>query len=145
MELEILRDGKRLRRTVELTERQGEQVAEAESKEKEGSRGFSWLGLEYQDLTPAMRQSLGISGSVEGVLVREITATSPLYDEGVTEGDLIVEVNGEPVPNVREFERLVGASASGSFLRFYLRRINPQAPQGPGNRQVNYFAIVRVP
>jgi serine protease Do len=142
VELEILRDGKTVRRTVELTERQGDDAAEAAAPEDEGSRGFSWLGLDYQDLTPALRQSLGLPTTVEGVLVREVAASSPLYDEGVAEGDLVLEVNGQPTANVKEFEAVVGAVPSGSFLRLYLRRVNPQAP---GNRQVNYFAIVRVP
>jgi len=142
VELEILRDGKRLRKTVELSERQGDEVAEASSKEDESSRGFGWLGLTYQDLTPALRQSLGLSGAVEGILVRDVAASSPLYDEGVSAGDLIVEVNGQAAPNVREFERLVGGAPAGSFLRLYLRRVNPQAPS---SRQVNYFAVVRVP
>jgi serine protease Do len=142
VELEILRDGKRMRKVVELSERQGDEVAEASNPDVEGSRGFSWLGLEYQDLTPALRQSLGLPATVEGVLVRDVTASSPLYDEGVAEGDLIVEVNGQPAANVKEFERLVGSAPSGSFLRLYLRRVNPQAQ---GSRQVNYFAIVRVP
>lgn len=142
VELEILRNGKSLQRTVELSERQAEDVTEAATKDDEGKRGFSWLGLQYQDLTPALRQSLGLSGAVEGVLVREVAASSPLYDEGVSEGDLILEVNGQPTPNVKEFESLVGAVPSGSFLRLYLRRINPQSQ---GSRQVNYFAIVRVP
>ena len=75
-------------------------------------------------------------------MVREVTASSPLYDEGVAEGDLILEVNGQPTPNVREFESLVGGVPSGSFLRLYLRRLNRQAP---GGRPANYFAIVRVP
>ncbi|MEO7795149.1 MAG: Do family serine endopeptidase [Thermoanaerobaculia bacterium] len=143
VELQILREGKTLKRTVELTEREGDEVAEAETKNDEGGRGFSWLGLQYQDLTPALRQSLGLTGPVEGVLVRDVTASSPLYDEGVAEGDLILEVNGQATPNVKEFEALVGGVPSGSFLRLYLRRINPQAPSG--GRQVNYFAIVRVP
>ncbi len=142
VELEILRDGKRLRRTVELSERQGDEVAESSDKAEEGTRGFSWLGLEYQDLTPALRQSLGLAGSIAGVLVREVTASSPLYDEGVSQGDLIIEVNGQPTPNVKEFEAVVSGVPSGSFLRLYLRRANPQAQ---GSRQVNYFAIVRVP
>ncbi len=142
VELEILRDGKKVRRTVELSERQTDEVAEAGDPDEQGSRGFGWLGLEYQDLTPALRQSLGLAGSVEGVMVRDVTASSPLYDEGVAEGDLILEVNGQPTPNVREFESLVGGVPSGSFLRLYLRRLNRQAP---GGRPANYFAIVRVP
>ena len=36
----------------------------------------------------------------------------------------------------------MGGVAAGTFLRLYLRRFNPQ---GSGSRQVNFFAIVRVP
>ncbi|MEO8198167.1 MAG: Do family serine endopeptidase [Thermoanaerobaculia bacterium] len=143
VELEILRDGKRMQRTVELSERQeADEVPEAATPDDAGKRGFGWLGLQYQDLTPALRQSLGLPGSVEGVLIRDVAASSPLYDEGMAEGDLILEVNGQATTSVKEFEALVGAAPSGSFLRLYLRRANPQ---GQGSRQVNYFAIVRVP
>ncbi|MEO8277708.1 MAG: Do family serine endopeptidase [Thermoanaerobaculia bacterium] len=147
VELDILRDGKRLHKTVELTERAGDTTAEDETPEREGSKDLGWLGLEYQDLTPALRQSLGLASSVEGVLVREVEASSPLYDEGVGDGDLITEINGTPVTSVKEFERVVGAAPKGSFLRLYLRRVSAQGQgQGQGSgRQVNYFAIVRVP
>ena len=75
-------------------------------------------------------------------MVREVAASSPLYDEGVAEGDLILEVNGQPTPNVEEFEAWSAGFPRARFLRLYLRRINRQAP---GGRPVNYFAIVRVP
>ncbi len=141
VELELLRDAKRMKLQVELTERQGDQTVEADAKEG-SSNGVDWLGLEYQDLTPALRQNLRLADGVEGVLVREVAAASPLYDEGVGEGDLIVEVNGQPVANVRAFEKAVEAAPSGSFLRLYVKRVDAR---GRSDRDVNFFAVVRVP
>jgi serine protease Do len=139
--LEILRDGKKMTKKVELAERDGD-GEETASATPEGQSGVDWLGLEYQDLTPGMRQSLGLPDTLEGVMVREVAASSPLYDEGVTEGDLIVEVNGEPVRNSREFESAVQALPKGSFARLYVKRVDTR---GRGGREVNFFAVVRVP
>ena len=141
VDLEILRDGKRMTKRVELSERQGDTAAASE-EEKSGTSGLDWLGLDYQDLTPGLKQSLGLPSTLEGVVVREVTASSPLYDEGVAEGDIIVEVNGQEVPNARAFEQAIGALPSGSFARLYVKRLDTR---GGSDRQVNFFAVVRVP
>ena len=139
VDLEILRDGKKMTKRVELSERQGDSTEEAK-EEKSGSNGIDWLGLDYQDLTPGLKQSLGLPSTLEGVLVREVNASSPLYDEGIAEGDIIVEVNGEPVGSSREFESAIEALRPGAFARLYLKRVD-----GRGGREVNFFAVVRVP
>ncbi|MEZ5313827.1 MAG: hypothetical protein R2862_09355 [Thermoanaerobaculia bacterium] len=56
--------------------------------------------------------------------------------------DIIVEVNGQAVPDSASFEKAVHAAPSGSFLRLYMKRV---APRSQGGRQVNFFAVVRVP
>jgi serine protease Do len=139
VDLEILRDGKKMTKKVELAERTGDD-SEEEAAKPEGSSGLDWLGLEYQDLTPGLRENLGLEDSIRGVVVRDVAASSPLYDEGVAEGDIIVEVNGDPVGSSREFEGAIAALRPGSFARLYLKRVD-----GRGGREVNYFAVVRVP
>ncbi len=141
VELEVLRDGKRMTEKVELAERQGDAESQPQAKDEE-ARGVDWLGLQYQDLTPALRQSLRLPAGVDGIVVREVSASSPLYDEGLAEGDLITEVNGRPVTDVGDFEKDVRAAASGSFLRLYVRRVDSR---GRSDRDVSFFAIVRVP
>ena len=138
--LELLRDGKRISREVKLAERDGEpSEAETESPQREG--GLDWLGLDYQDLTPGLRQNLGLPGTVQGVLVRDVAASSPLYDEGLAAGDVISEVNGKPVANAADFEAAVRAVPAGGFVRMYVSRINPRNPESSNS----FFAIVRVP
>jgi serine protease Do len=140
VELELLRDGKKLDVDVELGERESQPEDSAQPGGEDAS-GIEWLGLDYQELTPVLRQNLGAPANVEGVVVREVAATSPLYDEGLASGDVITEVNGRAISGSADFEREVSAAAAGSFLRFYIRRFDPRG-RGEG---IGFFAIVRVP
>lgn len=137
--LEILRDGERMTKEVKLTERPDLTAAAPEPEEEEES-GIDWLGLEYQNLTPGLRNMHGIPENVAGVWVTNVAPDSPLYEEGVRPGDVISEVNGQSVSGVEEFESQVGEAPSGSFLRFYVETHNPRLP-----RPVYSFAVVRVP
>ncbi|MCB9378022.1 MAG: Do family serine endopeptidase [Holophagales bacterium] len=140
VELGVLRDGKRLARTVELTERDAG-GDETEAAPEAAPSGIEWLGLDYQELTPGTRESYGLPAGVDGVVVRDVAASSPLYDEGVAPGDLIVEVNGIPVRSARDFESAVSGVRAGGFVRLYLQRYDPRNSE----RSVSFFAIVRVP
>jgi len=138
--IDVLRDGKRMSLSAKLTEREGESDDSAKS-DSDSSRGIDWLGLDFQDLTPQLRQSLGVPDGAKGIVVRELSAESPLIDEGVAPGDVITEVNGQAIASGDAFEKLVGAAESGSYLRLYVTRYDPRG-QSSG---VSYFAIVQVP
>ncbi len=90
----LIRDGKRLQRTVQLGERPTGEEADAEEGGGNEPSGIEWLGLEYQDLTPSLRKSHGVPDDLDGVLVADVAPSSPLFEEGVREGDVITEVNG---------------------------------------------------
>lgn len=124
VELEVLRDGKKLTKSVDLAERPSASGTEPESEESEES-GIEWLGLRYQNITPGLRASHGMPEDAAGVWITDISPRSPLYDEGVRGGEvinLITEVNGRDVDNVEEFESIVRQAESGSRLRIYIRR-----------------------
>ncbi len=124
VELKIVREGKKMSKTVELSERPSD-VAGAEDDSDSEEGGIEWLGLRYQDLTPGLRSSHGIPEDLNGVWITEISPRSPLYDEGVRAGEIIniiTEVNGKPIQGVSDFEDLVRGSEPGSRLRVYIRR-----------------------
>jgi serine protease Do len=141
--IELLRDGSHLKKEVKLAERTGPEEERAPG-EGEKARGIDWLGLDYQDLTAPLRQNLGIPARAQGVVARDIEASSPLVDEGVAPGDIITEVNGRAVTSGEELEKEVAKAASGSYLRFYVRRFDPHRG-GEDEEGVGFFAIVRVP
>jgi serine protease Do len=139
--LGIVRDGKRMEKTIQLAER----PSESEDREEEqgsGDAGIEWLGLRYQDITPGLRSTHGLPEDVVGVWITDISPRSPLYDEGVRSGqviNVITEVNGRSVSSVKEFEDLVRDAPSGSRLRFYLRRF------GQGQELQPLFVYPAVP
>jgi len=138
IELELVRGGKVMRSTLTLQERpEGETVAAEPEPGEEGAT--EWLGLQYQDLTPGLRQMHGIPDAIRGVWVTDVAPTSPLVDEQVQPGDVISEVNGEPVASVEEFDARVGDIGSGQFARLYVRRL------AGGDAAQGFFAVVRVP
>lgn len=125
--LELLREGERVEKTVELGHRpDGDELAGGgPSGPQDDGDGSEWLGLHYQDLTPSLKRLHGLPKDLEGVWVSSVDADSPLYDEGGL-GDsraqhVITEVNGEPVSSVEEFEAATEDLPSGSRVRLYVR------------------------
>jgi serine protease Do len=70
------------------------QVAESLVKNGKVVRGF--LGVNVQDITPALADSFGLKTRA-GALVAEVTPDSPAAKAGIKEGDVITEFNGAPV------------------------------------------------
>ena len=60
--LDVLRDGKHLKRRVRLGERPAESEQTPAPRE-ETENGLEWLGLSYQDLTPGLKGAHGIPGT----------------------------------------------------------------------------------
>jgi S1-C subfamily serine protease len=86
-----------------------------------------------------MREMHGLPDGLEGIWITDLAASSPLVDEGIQPGDVIVEVNGEPVGDSDEFEKAIGEVESGRFARLYVMRAGPDGVGQP------FFAVVRVP
>jgi serine protease Do len=75
------------------------------------SRG--WLGVQIQEVTPAIAASLGLEGE-HGALVAVVTPGSPGAKAGLKQGDVILSFNGGEVKQLRDLPRLVSATAPGS-------------------------------
>jgi serine protease Do len=135
----VLRDGERRTVPVELGERptNGE---EAEEPTRGEDGGIEWLGLRYQELTPELRESHGLPESARGIWITRIEPDSPLADEGVLPGDLIVEVGGRTVGSVEELETRIGEAPPGAYLRLYVQRFDPRSGES-----ASFFAVVRKP
>jgi serine protease Do len=137
--LEVLRGKERQSLRVTVSERPVAQDAPEQPEEQSGS-GIDWLGLRYQELSPGLRSSHGVPETVRGVWVRSVSPRSPLVEEGVEPGDVITEVNGQPVGSVEEFEQAVRGARTGGYVRFYVQRFDPRS-----GRSAQFFAFGRVP
>jgi len=141
VDLEVIRNGKRMSLSVRLAERPSSDE-QAQQEPGGGSSGIDWLGIDYQDLNAGTRQNFGLPSSVSGVVVTDVKPSSPLYDQGVAPGDVITEVNGQTVADSKQLEGAISKVRSKQFLRLYVvRGAGRRGEGGP----TQFFAIVRVP
>jgi serine protease Do len=99
VEVKVIRQGKEKQLKVVVGELKEERVATAEkfATEKE-------LGLTVQDLTPEIAKHLGISEK-SGVLVSEVKVGSPAHEAGVRRGDIIKEIDRQPIEDLDSYRR----------------------------------------
>ena len=79
-----------------------------------GSKALS--GVDVTNLNPDIAQQLGISATTKGVVVTNIDPASQMANSGLQKGDVIQEVNHQPVNNVSEFESAVRKAGDSPLL-----------------------------
>ena len=95
------------------------QVADSLVKTGKVVRGY--LGVDIQNVTPALADSLALP-ETKGALVSEVVADAPAAEAGLQEGDVIVAVNGQPMKDANELKLQVSAVAPGSKLNLDILR-----------------------
>ncbi len=83
------------------------------------SRG--WLGVQIQEITPALAQALGLE-KTEGALVADVQPDSPALKAGVKTGDVILAVNGQKIAQMHELPSLIAALPAGSKAELTILR-----------------------
>jgi serine protease Do len=110
-EVTVVRDGKEEILGVKVgTLSDTQQQAKAESP-----RGPAVFGLHAQNLTPEIAEQLGMPGS-DGVVVTAVEPDSPAEAAGIRRGDVVVEVDKQPVTDANEFRKKLDASGKGALL-----------------------------
>lgn len=110
-EIVLIRKGKQQRLKVTVAKLEEEQLESAVADQYEKK-----LGLNVQELTPELAKSLGIK-ETEGVLVAGVEPGSPAFEAGLRQGDVIAEINRQPVTNLAEYGQAMGAAqAEGGVL-----------------------------
>jgi serine protease Do len=78
----------------------------------EGKVTRGWLGVQIQDVNPAMRGSLGL-GERKGVLVGDVFKGQPADKAGIKRGDVVLSVDGKKVGDANELRNTVAAISPG--------------------------------
>ena len=79
------------------------------------------LGVTVQDLNQQLADSFGLK-RVDGALVSNVAPDSAAAAAGVKSGDVITEVNGEPVVRSGSLSSLIGMSAPGERVKLKVWR-----------------------
>ena len=122
--LTVFREGREQKFKVTL----GELPAKARQEGDEGANGESAgggrFGLTLEPLTPDMASRLGLSGSDQGLVVSQVDPAGPGADAGIRQGDVIQEVNRQPVRTAADFNSAITRSGSRPALVLINRRGN---------------------
>lgn len=74
------------------------------------------LGLAVQPLTPPLARQFGISADTQGLVVLEVDPVGPAADAGIQRGDVIEQVNQQPVRAVADLTGAVERSGKNPLL-----------------------------
>ncbi|HEV2188476.1 MAG TPA: DegQ family serine endoprotease [Stellaceae bacterium] len=94
--------------------------------EAHGKVERGWLGVQIQEVTPAIASSLGL-GNAHGALVAVVSPNSPSAKAGLKQGDVILAFNGTDIAKLHDLPRLVAAMAPGSKASLTLWRDGHQS------------------
>jgi serine protease Do len=84
------------------------------------------LGLIVTDLTEDLAEQIGYAGEIRGVVIMQVARGSAAADALLGRGDLILEVKGEPVANIAEFEGALSEFGPDEVALLRVRRTNGQ-------------------
>jgi serine protease Do len=113
--LGILRDGKPDTIHITVGEFHSSNTQEADNSGSGTAQGGK-LGLAVANITPDVRQQYNIPERVQGAAIQNVRPGSAAEDAGLTQGDVILEVNRHTVDNADSFVSQVHASPAGKDI-----------------------------
>ena len=117
--IKVLREGKEKTLSLTIVELSDEQQAQAK---EEGAAEKTPLGLEVQNLNPALAQQFRLRDT-QGVVVVQVEPGTPAADANIRPGDLILEVNGAVINTAKEYREAVDKVKKDSVARFLVKRM----------------------
>ena len=104
VDVKIIRDGKEKIVSVKIGKLSGENIVFAGGEvSSEGVKAL--VGLKVRNLTPEIAERYGYEEE-DGVVVTEVSPGCAAYKEGITSGDLIKEVERQPIKNVNDYKKI---------------------------------------
>ncbi len=116
--VQVVRNGK----TLDLTVTVGEQPGAVKVAGTERTTDHALAGLAVQSLDSKTARDLGLSGKTQGVLVVEVDPDSVVARSGIAPGDVIREINKQPVKSVQEFEKIASGLTKDQHILLLVNR-----------------------
>ncbi len=85
----------------------------------------AWLGVSVQPVTESIAKAFGAPSS-SGALVADVTPDSPAAHAGLEKGDIILTLDGQPVPDSRELSLKVAMMTPGTVAQLKIFRNGAQ-------------------
>jgi serine protease Do len=139
--LGFLRNGKQQDAAVTIADRAklfAARLGEEQENGDEDTPKHSKFGLTVRKLTPEIAERLDIPVG-KGVIVQDVKPNSFADDIGLGRGDIILEVNKQPVNNEEDFARIESSLKSGQDVVFLVR------PRGTSRQDGTIFVPGTLP
>ncbi len=106
LHLKALRDGNSVDVPVTL---EAMNKGEHDNQSGDASHGKPRWGLGLGDLTPDVRQQLQAGDNVNGAVIEQVAPGSPADNAGLQQGEVITEVNRQPVHSAADVQRALAS------------------------------------
>jgi serine protease Do len=139
--LGLVRDSKKQDLTVTVADRAklfASRLGDDEENEEDTGPRQTKLGITVRAVSPDIADRLEIPAG-KGVIVQDVKPGSFADDIGVSRGDVILEINREPVNGEEEFNRVQAGLKSGQDVVFLVR------PRGAGRQGGTNFLAGTLP
>jgi len=112
LKIDLVRDGELKSVTAQVAEQPADLVArlnrnQGDPGQSRESQDGLFAGVQVQNLTQRLRSEANVPAAVSGVIVTGVDPGSPVAQQ-IRPGDVIEQINRQPVPDVNAFERVVG-------------------------------------
>jgi serine protease Do len=113
----VIRGGREQSFTVTLAE-----LADERAQASVGEDSTESWGMAVAGLTPEVQRRFQLESDEGGVVVVQVEPGSPAENAGVEPGDVIVEVNRQPVQSIQDFTKAIQGTKQQDTLLLLLRR-----------------------
>jgi len=110
----IIRDGSEKHVSVKLDEASGERIARRDSES--GGADQASLGVSVAPLTPELASRYKLPRDARGIVVQDVDPDGRAADAGIQAGDVIEEVNRQPVQSVEDLRAALRKSSDRPVL-----------------------------
>ena len=116
VDVKVLRQGEEKTLTVKISKREDKLLAEGKSEQSQNE-----LGIRVSKITPEIARQFNADSS-KGVIVTEVEPESTGEKAGVTVGDIIMEVNRNPVESVNAYNAEIRKVKEGETIQLFIKR-----------------------
>ncbi|MBW2608828.1 MAG: Do family serine endopeptidase [Deltaproteobacteria bacterium] len=113
--VKVIRKGKTESIEVEVAELEEEKEKEKIVEEKTD------LGMAVEEITPEMARKFGLTEK-KGIIVVQVEGNSPAGEAGIRQGDMIIEVDQEPMKDIDRYREKIRQYKKGDTILFLAKR-----------------------
>ena len=112
----VNRNGETKDLNITVRERAKNELASAKREQGQNGQGDALHGVAVGELDQQTREELKVPVNIHGALVSEVSPNSAAYEAGLREGDVILEINHQPVKNAQDAVNLTNSRSGNETL-----------------------------